>query len=276
MPVDPSLPAAATSDAAPSTKTAQVIVVGLVSGFLSGIFGVGGGILIVPALVLVLRLDQRLAHGTSLAAVLPIALSGTLGYALDNKIDWTAALCLALGSATIGAVVGTHLLQLVPRRGLALAFAGVLALTAVRMAVDNSDAAGRGDLTVWTVVVFLLIGILAGTLAGLLGVGGGIVMVPAMVLLVGISAVVAKGTSLAVIIPTAIVGTRRNVLKGNADLRIAALVGFSGVASSFLASRISLELDETLSNRLFALLLIAVAIKMFLDELQHPHGRGLR
>ncbi len=253
-------------------KTGQVIAVGLVSGFLSGIFGVGGGILIVPALVLVLKLDQRLAHGTSLAAVLPIALSGTLGYALDGKIDWTASLCLALGAATIGAVVGTHLLHVVPRRGLALAFAGVLALTAVRMALDNSDAAGRGEITVGTAVLLLLIGILAGTLAGLLGVGGGIVMVPAMVLLVGMPAVVAKGTSLAVIIPTAIAGTRRNVSKGNADVRLAALVGLSGVLSSFAASQVSLELDETLSNRLFAALLAVVTVKMLIDEVRRPRA----
>jgi uncharacterized membrane protein YfcA len=251
-----------------STKTVQVIAVGLVSGFLSGIFGVGGGILIVPALVLVLRIDQRLAHGTSLASVIPIALSGTLGYALDGKIDWSASVCLAVGAAAIGAVVGTHLLHVLPRRGLALAFAGVLALTAVRLAIDNSDAVGRGDLTVRTVVLLLLIGIVAGTLAGLLGVGGGIVMVPAMVLMVGMPAVIAKGTSLAVIIPTALSGTRRNLAKGNADLRIAGIVGCSGVVSSFVASQISLGLDEDLSNGLFAALLLAVALKMAVDELR--------
>lgn len=250
-------------------EAVRIVLVGLVAGFLSGIFGVGGGILIVPALVLALGIDQRLAHGTSLAAVVPIALSGTIGYGLDGKIDWAAAACLILGAATLGAMIGTHLLSVLPRRGLAIAFASVLAMTAIRLVVDTSDAMGRGDFDAGMAAVLVGVGVIAGTLAGLLGVGGGIVMVPAMVLLVGIPAVIAKGTSLAVIIPTAVVGTRRNLARGNADLRLAVLVGASGVVSSFLASRISLGLDEQVSNRLFAALLLVVALKMAIDELRH-------
>lgn len=253
------------------SETVRIVAVGLISGFLSGIFGVGGGILIVPALVLALRIDQRLAHGTSLAAVVPIALSGTVGYAVDGKIDWAAALCLVLGSATIGAVTGTHLLNVLPRRQLAIAFAVVLALTAVRLVLNSADAVGRGDLTVGTIAALLAVGVVAGTLAGLLGVGGGIVMVPAMVLLVAVPAVVAKGTSLAVIIATALVGTRRNLARGNCDLRLASVVGASGVVSSFAASRISLGLDEQTSNRLFAVLLMVVALKMGVDEIRKRH-----
>lgn len=248
----------------------KVILVGLVAGFLSGLFGVGGGILIVPALVVVLGMDQRLAHGTSLAAIIPIAISGTVGYSLDGSIDWVAAVALVLGSATIGAVVGTHLLHVVPRRGLAIGFAVVLLLTGLRLVLDNSDGTGRGDLTVAMLVGFLLVGVVAGTLAGLLGVGGGIVMVPAMVVLFGISAVVAKGTSLAVIIPTALVATRRNAKRSNVDLRVAVVVGLAGVASSFGASQISLGLDEQVSNRLFAALLAVIAVKMGVDELRRP------
>jgi len=253
-----------------TSELLRILLVGLTAGFLSGIFGVGGGILIVPALVLVLGIDQRLAHGTSLAAVVPIAVSGTLGYALDGKIDWPAAACLALGAATLGATAGTHLLDVLPRRRLAIAFAAVLALTALRLLAGNPDAGGRGTFEIGMAALLLAVGVLAGTMAGLLGVGGGIVMVPAMVLLVGIPAVVAKGTSLVVILPTALAGTRRNIAKGNADLRLAGLVGVSGVVSSFLASRISLGLDEQLSNRLFAALLTVVALKMAVDELRHP------
>ena len=66
----------------------RAAVLGVVAGFLGGLFGVGGGILIVPALVLVLHMDQRLAHGTSLAAVLPIAVASLTGYTLEDKVDW--------------------------------------------------------------------------------------------------------------------------------------------------------------------------------------------
>lgn len=244
----------------------QIVLVGLAAGFLSGIFGVGGGILMVPGLVLVLGMGQRLAHGTSLAAIVPIALAGVVGYALDGKVDWVVSLFLIIGSAGLGARIGTNLLHVLSQRALALGFGAVLLATAVRMALDTGDAAGRVDLTVGSAVALVLVGVLAGTAAGLLGVGGGIVMVPAMVVLLGVPAAVAKGSSLAVIIPTALVGSRRNLARGNADLRVAVLVGLSGVVSSFGASQISVGLDEQLSNRLFAVLLAVVGLKMLWDR----------
>jgi uncharacterized protein len=239
----------------------RAAAVGLVAGFLSGLFGVGGGILIVPALVLVMAMDQRLAHGTSLAAVLPIAVSSTLGYALEGKVDWPVAALLAV-AAVGGAVVGTHVLHRLPQRALALAFAGLLAATAVRLLIDHSNAGGRGGLGAANVVGLLVLGAGSGVLAGLLGVGGGIVMVPAMVVLFGIPPAVAKGTSLAVIVPTSIMGTWRNRRHGNADIPIAVIVGLAGVASAFVASQLSVGMSDTTSNVLFALLLIGVAGRM--------------
>ena len=187
----------------------KAALVGLAAGFLSGLFGVGGGILLVPALVIVLKLGQKLAHGTSLAAVLPIAMASLLGYTIEGKVDWPVAALLALG-AIGGAVIGTHILHRLPQRAVGWAFAVVLLATAVRLLVDNSDAGGRADLSILSGIGLVFAGFLTGILAGLLGVGGGIVMVPAMVVGFGIPAVVAKGTSLAVIIPTSIMGTIRN------------------------------------------------------------------
>ena len=254
------------SSGAVNSGIAKIVVVGLAAGFLSGLFGVGGGVLMVPALVLVLGMGQRLAHGTSLAAIVPIALAGVLGYALAGEVDWVASLFLVVGAAGVGAFVGTYLLHLLPTRLLALVFAAVLVATAVRMLIGEATAPGRGDLTVGAAVGLVAVGVLAGTLSGLLGVGGGVITVPALVLLLGVPAAVAKGSSLAVIIPTAVVGTQRNRARRNVDLRVAAVVGLSGVVSSFLASQLSVGLDERLSNRLFAGLLLAVAAKLIWDN----------
>ena len=127
------------------------MLVGLVAGFLSGLFGVGGGILIVPSLVLLLGFAQRLAHGTSLAAVLPIAIASLTSYSLEDKVDWKVGGLLAVG-AVVGAVIGTHILHRLPHDTLAVAFAVLLVATAVRLLVDHSDAGGRGDLHPATVV----------------------------------------------------------------------------------------------------------------------------
>ena len=243
-------------------QLAETVLVGLAAGFLSGLFGVGGGILIVPALVLVLGISQRLAHGTSLAAVLPIAVSGLIGFAVEDSVDWPVALALTAG-AMAGAVIGTKALTVLSPTALARVFAVVMLISAARLTLDGSEGAGRGDLSALGAAGLVAIGLLAGTLAGLLGVGGGVVMVPAMIILFGIPAAIAKGTSLAVIIPTSVVATQRNLRNGNADLRVAAAVGVAGVASAYGASKISVGLDEQVSNAMFAALLGFVAIRMF-------------
>jgi uncharacterized membrane protein YfcA len=266
-------PAAEAAVGHSSGSVARIVAVGLVAGFLSGLFGVGGGILIVPALVLVLHFDQRLAHGTSLAAVLPIAVSSLASYAVEDKVDWPVGAWLAVG-AVGGAIIGTHILHRLPHDVLALAFALLLVATAVRLLLDHSEATGRSPLDVVSVITLVLIGLATGILAGLLGVGGGIVMVPAMVVAFGMPAAIAKGTSLLVIVPTALMGTWRNRTKKNADLRVAAILGLAGVASAYVGGVISVGMSESLSNALFATLLIVVAIRMVWQLVNGRRARG--
>jgi uncharacterized membrane protein YfcA len=242
-------------------RVVRVVLVGLVAGFLSGLFGVGGGILIVPALVLLLGFDQRLAHGTSLAAVLPIAISSLTSYALEDEVDWVFGALLAVG-AVIGAVIGTHILHRLPHDALAIAFAVLLAATAIRLLFDHSEGSGRAALDAVSVVLVVLVGLVTGVLAGLLGVGGGIFVVPAMVVGFGIPAATAKGTSLFMIVPTSIMGTWRNRKNGNVDLRVATILGLAGVVSAFVAGKISVGMSEQLSNTLFSILLLFVAARM--------------
>jgi uncharacterized membrane protein YfcA len=250
----------------------QALVVGALAGFLSGLFGVGGGILIVPGLVLLAHMGQRLAHGTSLGAIIPIAAAGVLGYLIDDKVDGAATLCLAIGAMS-GAVVGTKLLHVLPQHTLRIAFALVLLATAARLLLDEGDPSGRGDFDVTMAIMFVLVGIGAGVLSGLLGVGGGIVMVPAMMIGFDIPAAIAKGTSLAVIIPTSIVGTWRNARAGNLDVRAAALVGCAGVATAFAGARVAIIMSDTLSSVLFGTLLVATAVRMLIDDRRERRQR---
>src|SRR6476620_12114003 len=83
--------------------------IGLLAGLMSGLFGVGGGTVSVPLLVLILKFDQRLAAGTSLAAIVPTATVGVISYAVHGSVAWIPALILALG-AVVGAQIGTWLL----------------------------------------------------------------------------------------------------------------------------------------------------------------------
>ena len=241
------------------------VLLGLAAGLLSGLFGVGGGILIVPGLVLLLGLQQRLAHGTSLAAILPIAVSGVVGYGVHGLVDFPVAGLVSAG-AVLGALAGTMLLARIPQRALRLTFAGLLLLTAGRLFLDLPETTEAVDLT-WPVgVVYVATGLVIGVLSGLLGVGGGIFLVPVLVLLFAMPDDLAKGTSLLVVIPTSVMATWRNVRAGNADLRTATLVGAAGVLSAFAGAQLAVLMSSQLSLGLFAGLLLVTAVRLGLKR----------
>ena len=110
------------------------MLIGLAAGFFSALFGVGGGIVIVPLLMLVAGYEPRLATGTSLAAIGVIALAGTVLYALRGEVDFGYAALVGLPAA-VGALVGTGLQQRVSQRGLALAFAAFLVVVGIVLLV---------------------------------------------------------------------------------------------------------------------------------------------
>jgi uncharacterized membrane protein YfcA len=233
----------------------------MAAGAAAGLFGVGGGIVIVPGLVMAAGYSQRLAHGTSLAAIAGIAASGVTGYGFAGEVDWGVALVMTAGGL-VGAVLGTRLLRTLRQDQLTLAFAALLVVTAVRMLLGTPEGTGHGALDVEAVAGFAALGLASGFVAGLMGVGGGIVTVPALTLLAGFPLVLAKGTSLAVIVPTALVGTWRNHRHGDTDLVAAAVVAAGGVTSAYLASLVSLGLDPTVSAVLFAVLLVVTALRL--------------
>jgi uncharacterized membrane protein YfcA len=237
-----------------------LLVVGLGAGFLSGVFGVGGGILVVPGLMMFVRMEQRRAHGTSLAAVLPIAVASLVTYWAHDHVDWPVALWLSIG-ALAGAFVGASLLAIISKRNLALVFAIVLAIVGIRLFFTVSGD-GRGEITVIIALAYVLLGLVTGALSGLLGIGGGAIMVPIMAVLFGIPSVIAKGTSLAVIIPTALMGTVRNRSNANVDMTAAVVVGVTGVVMAVVGAWVSARMSDAVSNALFAVLLIAVAVRM--------------
>src|SRR5215217_2201647 len=105
----------------PTASRITLGVIGVAAGFLSGLFGVGGGVLIVPALVAFCRRDQRQAVATSLLAIAPLAVAGVIGYALNGQVDVFLAIPLALGSMA-GAWIGSSLLKRAPLRTLRVLF----------------------------------------------------------------------------------------------------------------------------------------------------------
>jgi uncharacterized membrane protein YfcA len=109
--------------------------IGIASGFLSALFGVGGGIVVVPLLVLLAGFDSRVATATSLAAILLTAISGVTSFSLLDHVDWDAAALVGL-PAVAGSLAGVRLQHLVSSRNLTLLFSLFIAAVAVVLFVE--------------------------------------------------------------------------------------------------------------------------------------------
>src|SRR4051812_42907133 len=234
------------SEPAARPRTTRFILtcigVGLVAGLLSGLFGVGGGTVIVPLLVLLLAFDQRFAAGTSLAAIVPTATVGVISYAVHDSVAWIPALILAAG-AVAGAQIGTWLLPRVSLTVLRWLFVGFLVAVIVSLFIVIPSREADLPLTVLTVVGLIVLGVVTGTLAGLLGVGGGIIVVPALMILFGTSDLIAKGTSLLMRTPTAVSGTIGTFRRHNVDLFAAPLIGVSACTTTAVGAWIATIVD---------------------------------
>ncbi len=244
-----------------------LILVGLAGGLLSGLFGIGGGTIIVPALAIWLSMPQKLSAGTSVAAILPTAIVGATTYAIHGNVDWFAALLLAVG-IVIGAQVGTHLLAKLPVNVIQWAFMAFLLVVIVSLwfVVPQRDDVITIDVLLGSLLV--VTGFVTGVLSGILGVGGGIVVVPILMFFFGASDLIAKGTSLLMMIPGSISGTIGNLRRQNVDMRAAAIVGLAACVCVPFSSTLAELINPFWGNIAFSIYLLFIVGQMAWKKLR--------
>jgi uncharacterized membrane protein YfcA len=125
-----------------------------------------------------------------------------------------------------------------------------------------------------TILIIVLVGVAAGMLSGLVGVGGGIIIVPALVYFIGFSQKTAQGTSLALImLPVGIFGVIQYYKQGHVDYRIVGMLAIGFLAGSFFGSKLALSISQETLKKFFAILMILIAVKMlFLDKPKKAAG----
>jgi uncharacterized membrane protein YfcA len=194
----------------------------------------------VPGLVFFVNLNQHRAHGTSLVSALLLSTAGVVTYAHHGYVDYLLALEIAAGGV-VGATFGVKAASALRSKSLRRIFSIFIVIVGIRMilnACEASSAAGAGnalaDGSLARVIAVVGTGVMAGFLSALLGIGGGMVMVPAMVILLGVPQLTAQGVSLAAIIPTAFTGMLMHGARGNVDLRAGTIVGCGAMVGAVL------------------------------------------
>lgn len=251
------------------------IVTGLITGFFSGMTGVGGGAILVSLMVQLAGMGQHKAHGTSLAVIVSLAFFGAVAYAApqalglsasaDYSYDWGLAAFLIPSLAfpsMVGVVLGAKIMTLLPARDLRRLFGWFLFFVAFTMLTRGLDriipgaftiGAAPGELQDWPFVVWPVLGFVAGVFSGILGIGGAMVMVPVMTLGAGIPQHLTQGITLAVISLTTLTGAYTHYKLGNVDVTATLAIAPSAVVAVIISGYLATQIDAFWLTKVFGL-----------------------
>lgn len=231
-------------------------VIGLTGGVFGGLVGLGGGVVMVPMLVGLARLRQQEAHGTSLVTVVFAGMAGAATYAARGAVDLPGAAFLAV-TATLTARFGARYAHALPEWKLKRAFGAFLLAVSLLLLARPWLAGAAVPLGGWGLAAVLLpVGAVTGFLSGMMGVGGGNLMVPAMVLLAGFPQVIAQGTSLLAMVPAGAVGAHTHWQLGNVARRLVPGLVAGILVGAFAGGSVALRLPETALRLIFAAVLV--------------------
>lgn len=236
-----------------------LIVVGMLVGVLSGMFGIGGGTVIVPALVW-LGLSQRNAAATSTLAIVPTSISGVISYATGGHVDWLAAALLFCGMF-IGGQIGSWLLSRLPELVLRWIFVAFLVFVVINQVSFVPSRDHQIAMSVTTGICLALLGVVIGTLAGLLGIGGGALAVPSLSMLFGASDLIARGTSLLAMFPNSITTSVANMKRNLVHVKAALIIGLVAAVTAPLGTWIAGEVSPRVGAIMFACYLCVLLVR---------------
>jgi len=238
----------------------------LAIGLSLGLLGSGGSILTVPVLHYLLNQPEQVAIAGSLLVVGLIATAACIPYALANQVDWRKALWFGV-PGMLGAWLGASLARWVPGTLQLALLAVVMLVAAWRMLRAAPPRASSAEPHPNAIVAG---GTAVGVLSGLVGVGGGFLIVPALVLLAAVPMSSAVGTSLAVIAMNSFTGFGKYLLVLDAkgvvlDWRVLLVIAAIGIAGSMIGSRLGRRLPQATLRKIFGVFLIAMGLFVAAD-----------
>lgn len=253
------------------------LLLGIAAGILSGLFGIGGGIVMVPSLIALFGMDILDANATSLTAMLlPVGVLGVIAYYKAGLVNIKESLWIAIGLFA-GSFVGGELAILLSENLLAKLYAGFLLYIALSYfdvftilknklsttaKTVSSAPASQKHFSGWA---FLMVGIGAGIFAGMFGKGGGIIIVPLLIGIFQYEGKKAVATSLAALqLPVGLPSVIIYAQNGHMHLLPAALIAAGMVAGAFIGSKAGISLPSKVFKKVFAVFLIVMAAYMLI------------
>lgn len=241
-----------------------LVAIGFGAGTLGSLIGVGGGIVIVPALTF-LGLQPTQIASTSLFAVASTSSSSSLEYARQKRIDYRLAISMAC-AAIPGAVLGAFLSPYFTLELFKLLFAMLLASIGIYVIYKRTilrETEFRNGLAAKSVVLASSFG--AGIISSLFGVGGGVIFVPVMLLVLGIVMQRAAPTSQLILMMTSVAGVITHSALGHPDYLYAVCLSIGALAGGYFGAKISPKLQDSKLQSILGLVLFGVSAKLLYD-----------
>ena len=241
------------------------VLTGLVAGVMSGLFGIGGGTVMTPAVQVLLGTPPIIALATPLPAIFPTAITGAWTYRQGGELDERAAAWI-VGPGILGAVAGAALTDVIDTDLLLIVTALLLAREAVKILQGAARREAAGEPSEGTPMQLAGIGLAAGFVSGLLGVGGGIIIVPLLAGILRMPLKRALGTSLLAIVALVIPGTIVHAALGHIDWAIFAALTLGAVPGARIGARLALGTRERTLRLLVGSFLLVVAVAYGVGE----------
>jgi uncharacterized membrane protein YfcA len=269
----------------PLALIASIFAIALLAGFAGSLLGLGGGIIVVPALTLIFGVDIRLAIGAAIISVIATSSGAAAAYVKENLANLRVAMFLEIGT-TLGAISGAYLAGIVHTRFLFILFGLLLAWSAVAMLQKRHEAHGDAyaspladrlrlhssyfdeaigqavDYRVTRPITGLGLMYLAGAASGLLGIGSGALKVPAMDLAMRLPMKVSTATSNFMIGVTAAASAGLYFVRGDIDPVLAAPVAAGVLFGATIGSRFLGRLESRVIRVVFIVVLLVVSVQM--------------
>jgi uncharacterized membrane protein YfcA len=237
------------------------LLIGLAAGIFGGLVGLGGGAVMIPLMVSFLKVGQHKAHGTSLVVLVFTGALGALVYGMNHNVDVMAAVLLAI-PAMMTARVGARYCTALPEWKLRRAFGIFLMVVSALMVLKFYLPFQVVPLSGWAKIVLLILtGLLTGFLAGLMGVGGGALMIIAMVLIGGFNQHVAQGSALLAIIPGGMVGAYTHWRLGNTEGNLLKGLILGILAGTWVGGSFANVLPEGILRIIFVVVLVWIGMQ---------------
>lgn len=242
------------------------LMIGIIGGTVAGLMGIGGGTVIIPLLLYLSGIDIKAATAISMVHIVFASISGTIFNYYQKTIIFKYSLYFGL-SSMVFSFLGGYLTKYIPDLTIKIMYLAALTVSFILLLLRSRITSHKTEPSKSDLYKIMPIGAVAGFMAGILGIGGGFLFVPALLFFMGLPMSIATGTSLGAIIFTSIPGLAGKMISVDFNILFGVIVGLGGIGGARLGTYLKRKINPAAIRIIFILFFIAVFARVIMDIL---------